>query len=592
MTDTTNHLLNNTWIIRYNRSSSDNQKIYKEILETLSQKENNYIHPPHSTQINLVDFDNPFNPSQFKITQIEKTELPENLLKEINLPQIKRIGLSYPVMSGDKRWNTISLTSASLFLGSQLTNAHFQVISEKQILPALSIDNRFLECHLLGYTLFEDLFQSYLEFFSYLKESYTGLIAAGGPMVTLSPLQSAFHLPHIDLLIRGEAEMVFPKILNALNTNNISQLLENEGFLFKFPGLIIISELGKINKPNDFQNIEFNLDFLEKKHFDMGIELNISRGCKRGCIFCSSVQGKKFRKLPEKTVENLLTQFREKQSGMGIDHPHAHTININDDDILQEPQYAKEIFEIIKRTGFRLWGIQTSVNSLFTPDGLPHKQIIDLIDDKLLFVEEKPLLWAGTDAFLVERGKKLGKLIPSETQLKSLADLLEKKGIEHYHYWISSDYKSNWNEFTNELMLICHLLKNYTRFHIIAHAPFLVPYSTTPLYRLLATSEETYKQIKFKKILSPSNTFFKFPLPLRVETPFLNLNRMLLNEKQGQQMGFFQYLEEKDFPNLWICVYNFIKADRLDSESKRNIELTQELIELERELETYISNLL
>lgn len=592
MTDTTNPLLSQKWIIRYIHSSSDNQKVYREILEALSQNENNNIHPPYSTLINLVDFDNPFNPSQFKITQIEKTDLPENLLKTSNLPQIKRIGLSYPVMSGDKRWNTISLTSASLFLGSQLTKANFQVISDKQILPALSIDSRFLQCHLLGYTLFEDLFQSYLEFFSRLKESYTGLIAAGGPMVTLSPLQTAFHLPHIDLLIRGEAELVFPKILNALNTNNVSQLLENEGFLFKLPGLIVISDLGKINRPDDFQSFDFNLDFLEKKHLDMGIELNISRGCKRGCIFCSSVQGKKFRKLPIKTVENLLSEFSKKQSGMGIEHPHAHTININDDDILQEPEYAKEIFDIIKKTGFRLWGIQTSVNSLFSPNGLPHKQIIDLVDDKSLFVEGKPLFWAGTDAFLVERGKKLGKIIPSETQLKSLTDLLEKKGIEHYHYWISSDYKSNWNEFTNELMLICYLLKNYTRFHIIAHAPFLVPYSTTPLYRLLASSEETYKQIKFKKILSPSSPFFKFPLPQRVETPFLNLNRMLLNEKQGQQMGFFDYFEEKDFPNLWISVYNFIKADRLDAESNSNIELTQELIKLERELETYISNLL
>jgi hypothetical protein len=508
------------------------------------------------------------------------------------LAPVKKIGLSYPVLHSDKRWDSIHLTASSIFIGSSLTDAGYDVILNKQNLPVTSIDPSLLECDMICFTLFEDLFSHTAALLRELKKSFGGLTAAGGPMITLNPMESAFHLPELNLLVRGEAELILPGLIRAIQCQDFRELFCYRGFLFHVPGTIIISDLSTINRVEDFSDFHFNLDFLQKQHMTEGLEINVSRGCHRGCVFCSAVQGRKLRKLPVNRFDKLLQDFSNRLNSFRLDSPRAHTVNINDDDILQDPGFAEAIFSRIKASGFRLWGIQTSINSLYDRRGGINTGILDIIGDPSLYVDDNPLVWPGSDAFLEQRGKKLGKTIPSEELLSILLEELDSRGIRNYHYWISSDHLSDWQEFFREFRFIFNLTRRFKYFGLIAHSPFLVPYSVTPLYRLLIRSDQLKRQIKYKSILESPGNRFQFPLAERVETPFKSLNRLLSNEQLPNRLGFFEDLNRKNFADAFITLYNFLRMERMDAQSIGAPALVSALLSLEAEVEEFISDII
>ncbi|MCP5102415.1 MAG: hypothetical protein GY950_03500 [bacterium] len=537
-----------------------------------------------------------YDPDEYQYPRILETltenhEAPLSSI-ELDTRPIKNIHLAYPVLRNDKRWDTIDFTTAALFLGSALTDAGFNVSTGKLFLPGAALDDSLLNSDLLGFTLFEDLFRETEALLNKLSGAgYSGLLAAGGPMITLNPLQSARHLPQLNLLVRGEAEFVLPRLLKAINENNLDAMLEIKGFLFHVPGTLIISDFDYINRPGDFSGFRFYLDFLEKEKLGNGLEINVSRGCNRGCVFCSHVQGRTLRKLPPESFRQLLTAFSEKLAASGVTAPHAKSININDDDIFQDIGYAETIFQLIKTHDYKLWGIQTSIDSFFKPDHTIDYRTLDTAAEPALYVDGKPLVWAGTDAFLKERGKKLGKWIPSETQMLKLMEAFEERGIRNFHYWISSDHYSDWEEFVREFRFIYRLLTAYKSFGLLAHAPFLVPYPTTPVYKLLTRSPELHNRVKYKQLLKAGKKAFEFPLVDRVETGYPFLNRLLDNEKLGGGAGFFDHLKQKDYLNAFITLYNFLKQERLSFESINHAESPQ-LLETEKEIETFISTVI
>jgi hypothetical protein len=586
-----NSTLKGKWIITYNNSEFE----YREVLGILIDIHERLDKNQRGAAFKLVVFDKNFK-NGFHFENVDKADTLFNdstVDIKINDGDLKNILLAFPVLMSDKRWETIHFTPASLFLGSALTNAGFNVSTRKLIMPLTVIDDSLTAVDMVGFTLFEDLFKETGDFLDRLgKTTDKGLLAAGGPLITLNPLKSAWHLPELNLLVRGEAEFVLPLLLKAINNNDLAVLIESKGFLFQTKGVIIISDLNHINQPGDFTGFQFNLDFLEEHHLENGLEINLSRGCSRGCIFCSHVQGRSLRQLPPETFDQLLTTFSNKIGMAGVANPpYARTVNINDDDILQDIDYAESIFRIIKKNNFKLWGIQTSVNSFFKADHTIDHKVLDTISDKTLYVDNNPLTWSGTDTFLPVRGKRLGKWIPPKAQMLELMEAFEERKIRHYHYWISSDHYSTWEEFAHEFRFIYRLFTDYKGFGLLAHSPFLVPYNTTPLYRMLVKSLELKSRIKYKQILKAGKEISRFPLVERVETAYSHLNRLLDNEKLENRMGFFDYLKEKDYLNAFITLYDFLKKERLSFESLNRPEIGS-LVRTEREIESFISTII
>jgi len=394
-------------------------------------------------------------------------------------------------------------------------------------------------------------------FLADFEGSHGGILAAGGPFPTLAPLSAVYHLPQVNLFVRGEAELSLPGILRALNQGDAAAFFDSEGVFWQQPGVIAMAGLDQVVRPADLGAVPVDLDFMEPDQVEHGLEMNFSRGCRRGCVFCCRAQGAKLRKLPLAKAGELLARYSEKASA--VQNVMARTVNINDDDILQDPEYAKEIFALIKGNGLRIFGVQTSTASLVKSNGVPNPEILDLVADPGLYAGGKPLLWLGTDAFLPERARRLGKKLPPQEKFGKLLGELEKREIRHYHYWISSDGESDWEEFVGELGLISGYFRDFPGFGLLAHAPFIVPYPSSALFSRLSADDP---RLKIKLALNAPDKRFSYKVVDHLETRWPQLNNLLKNDKAGGEMGFFDSLKEKDLMAAAQLAYHFLKQEQ------------------------------
>lgn len=596
-------ILKGKWIIQYSPTNFSTENVLEflvDIQKWLHQKKlyqsNKKVLIDKSVKENLAIINERGLFIQIKNHQFiftNKGNFQNQTFKNFEIKQnIKKILLIYPVLLTDKRWLSIDLPTATLYLGSALTSQSFKVEIKKLVLPSRVMDENIQKYDVIGITLYEDLFNEIKDFLTLLRDQYHGIIATGGPMVTLNPMQTAYHLPQINLLIRGESEFIFPAILKSIQKNSIEQMLKWKGFIYHAPGKMIVSDFSTVNYPPDFSEFEVNLDFLRKNHLGNGLELNVSRGCQRGCRFCSKVQGKVLRKFPEKIFETILIKHTEKIPIFSINSSASKTINLNDDDILQDVKYAKKIFKLIQKHNYKLWGIQAAINSFFINNHKINRETLSVVSDRDLFVNNTPVIWLGTDTFSKKRSKKIGKWIPGTEPLIELINEFEERNISNYHYWICSDHNSSWYEFVEEFLFIHNLLSRFEKFSILAHSPFLIPYSTTRLYLKLIKNPLHREQIKYKANLKTKNGIFDFPLINRLETRYPNLNRLLNNEKIDGENGFFDFLKHKEYINALKNIYTFLKRERLSFESVRDHEQSRGLSKIETKLEKHLSSLI
>lgn len=505
---------------------------------------------------------------------------------------IKKVKLSTPYLESDKRWDSVGLTAAPLFLGSGLIDNGYEVDLANISLPLIKKTDFYNNTDLIGFTLFEDIFVRFREFLNNAPPAPKTIIAAGGPFVSLSPLSAFFHFPEINVFVRGEGEIVFPKILNTLRSGNIYELMKFSGLFFQKDGVLLFSDFSELNIVNEQEKLLFNFSFSGRKELLNGLEMNFSRGCRNNCIFCSKVQGRNYRTLPVRNIEQLLSTYLDRIKELDITNNNSKVININDDDLLQDLVYADSVFKTIKTKGLSIWGIQSSLTSFFQNINTINYEAVDLITDKELYNGDTPLIWLGTDAFIKDRGIRLGKPMPDKKMIYELISEFEKRGINNYHYWISSDHKTTWSEFIAELFIIYDLQSKFSRFSILPHSPFLIPYPSTPAYKLIHRSEKYKSQIKYRKIIKGIYPAFDLNLVDYVETKFRSLNRLLKNEKLPGKKGFFEYLKNGEFKDAFICAYSFIREERITTEKSIDTHTHESIIDTEEKLATFITKIL
>lgn len=577
------------WLVNYDPKDYDNNQILLVLAKIRDHFEEKAL---EFNSINIIFKKNGRNNQYFKdksavflifndidgeYEQIYSMPGEKAEFKPLDKP-IRTISLLFPRVENDPRWRTMGLPAGQMLLASALNSDGFQASPMPLVIPGEISPAGALSSDMAGITLFEDLLPLLGPFWADFRVSYKGIMAIGGPFPTLAPDAAAFHLPQADLIVRGEAELALPAILRALNIGDEKAFFAHAGVLWRRPGMITMAGFDLVDRPERLETAPVSLDFLQKGHLEHGLEMNFSRGCRRGCVFCCRAQGTRFRKLPLEKADELLAAYERKAAELGMS-AEAATININDDDILQDPEYAAGIFTLLKRRGMHMFGVQTSTASLARADGTPNQQVLDMVADRELYVGDNPLLWLGTDAFLPLRAARLGKKLPPPEKFRELLDELERRRIRQYHYWISSDGDTTWGEFVEELGLIFSFFRELPGFGLLAHAPFVVPYPASTLFRRIGPSDP---RLKIKLDLDAPDDRFAYRVIERLETSWPQLNALLRNDKAGGEKGFFDFLKEKDLLAAAQLAYHFLKQEDIQSPAKDpQLAIAREKLEAE-----------
>ncbi len=454
---------------------------------------------------------------------------------------IEKILLLFP-RSIESRWESFSIPPSILFLTGGLERENFKVDFSYLEVPSLSLSTprKLADYNLIGISLFDDFFLEIKEF----SENIPGnvLLALGGITPTMAPFETFSLIERANIIFRGEGEKEFPILLQFLRKGEIP---ETKGWALRINGETFLSLNRVVRK--DLSDTPISFSPFSKENLAKGLELVVSRGCPRSCIFCTHVHGKVQRKTPPEEFRKWLREFGE-LGGQKI-------LNLADDDILLDPDYAGKIFMIAKEEGFKLWGIQTSMDSLLNPKALSSIKIAEFVS--------KPLLWIGTDAFLSSRAKRLGKKA-GEKEIGEIVSILEKEGIENYHYWILSDCLSTLEEFTEEFLFVSSLLYKNERFHLLPNSPFLIPYPYTPSY--IRAIRQCKDRITFKRRLRKNE--IQYPLVL-YERPRSWVLSNLLNPKQSfipwvKPGEFLELVKEGKFERAASILVSILREEGLD----------------------------
>ena len=376
----------------------------------------------------------------------------------MNPLRIEKVLLLFPRKT-EKRWENFSFPPSILFLVGGLEKKGFSVDFSYLEIPSLKLSpsRKISDYQVIGITVFDDFFLEISEFVSKLPSEI--LVALGGITPTMAPMETFKIIERANVVFAGEGECAFPTLLDALRKGEIL-----DGPWGLRLGNKIYFRKGVIREDLSLTPISFSVfseEFLQK-----GLELVVSRGCPRSCIFCTHVHGRIQRQTPPERIKNWLQRFKD-SGGKTL-------VNLADDDILLYPEYAKKVFSVLKQEGFSIWGIQTSMDSLLREDAF--YAIMEAP-----FVSE-PVVWIGTDVFISSRAKRLAKKA-KEDEIERVVKKLDSIGVRNYHYWILSDCLSTLDEFAEEFSFVASLVRKYKSFHLLPNSPFLIPYPYTPSYK-------------------------------------------------------------------------------------------------------------
>ncbi len=151
-------------------------------------------------------------------------------------------------------------------------------------------------------------------------------VIMGGVHVTALPEEAA---EHADTIVVGEAETVWPVLLNDFKNGTLKKRYKADGFI-------------------DLANIpRARLDLLNKKHYVTINVIQASRGCSFGCEFCSIAEmfGKKARFRPvEKVIEEIKMMGKQR------------VLLFTDDNLIMNPPYARKLLTALKPLKLRWIG--------------------------------------------------------------------------------------------------------------------------------------------------------------------------------------------------------------------------------------------
>ncbi len=210
-------------------------------------------------------------------------------------------------------------------------------------------------------------------------------------MPTLTPEHVLLHLPDVSFVCRGAGEYFVPALCRILGDGDIDTPLSatQRAKLLQLDGLLAYDRAGKtLLRANDaravsvesLDRIPLDLEHLQARHLDHGVEISTSRGCTHRCAFCTIVGQAFYQARSADGVFDLLGRYQARFEALfGAEIPdRVYRLHINDDDFGCDPARAIAFFDGLTDTPFRLASCQMSVADFLTPDG-PDRALIGAI---------------------------------------------------------------------------------------------------------------------------------------------------------------------------------------------------------------------
>lgn len=199
------------------------------------------------------------------------------------------------------------------------------------------------------------------------KELPQSTTIMGGAHASLVP-ESLLINPGVDYVIRGEAELILPKVLDLLSTKSFDKLKDIKGLCFKKNNETIINEA---TEPMEIDSIPYpkrdlmknNFYFLENKKISPII---LSRGCPHRCVYCSVPKLFSYHyrvRNPQSVVDEMLYCY--KNFGIQI-------FDFEDDNLTYNEETALTLFELIAKNFNEKTGIECCAMNGLTTSSLNH----------------------------------------------------------------------------------------------------------------------------------------------------------------------------------------------------------------------------
>lgn len=413
---------------------------------------------------------------------------------------------------------------------TQFLNEEIKNFSNKNELDKLLDNNP--DINLIVVTLLENCFEQTRELIKYLKSKTSAFVIVGGVMPTLTPYHVFEHLREADFVIKGEGEVVLPKVQEILEGRNIKDGIEDDvknklkkvkGLLFRKGGERFVSDDFSDNIVENLNDLELDFSLLKKENVEQGLNLSTSRGCYNHCFFCTVPNRRSYRTMSACKLKNILVDYYKRLLDIYGGHENipkgCFLLSFNDDDFLGDRKRAISFFNYIKKTKFKINFIQASITSFFFQD----TQGTEKIDNKLIQSMASNVfcrgsghnIYIGTENFSNDELKRLGKNYDFSKVKKVIAALAHYK-INHAHHMILTNIETSLEHVIENLLKISILRKRFGKYFniLLPVTPCLVSFYPSHTYKIFS---KKYGQKYFK-----INRTLKSQQDVNLDYPFIS----------------------------------------------------------------------
>jgi hypothetical protein len=273
-----------------------------------------------------------------------------------------------------------------------------------------------------------------------------------------------------------------------------------------------MNDLGHRNMMTDLDGA--NLDFTLIKDKEVlsapdGIPARIlglmfSRGCSKGCTFCSHVHTKKVRAMSVSKMIDTVLACQKHLCDPGV----PFYLYPQDDDFFSRPTLAIEFMqryqELVRKGSIkiRIANLQICLDSLIKRREGKHEPNEDLIDCLVqcsdIFAGGIPHLVLGTDSFTDASIKRLNKGKPGDpytfTDIEMVVKALDRKGVRNEHFVILTDPDSCDEDVALTCQNLAHLYDTYNHFDLKEVIPGIIPDPATPAVKRLQAAQKNLSE--------------------------------------------------------------------------------------------------